>query len=864
MLLYIREELQPAEYRPRTDFPEHVWCKVTDGRGRDTLIGVCYRSTNDNLFGCDSHTRLRELLIEMCTKHVILMGDFNYSGIEWTDNWQGGESTGESQKFLECLTDCFYTQHVRQATRGDQVLDLILSTDEEVISSVEVIDHLENSDHNMITYQMDIGAEHEDYTREQYDYKKANYEELRRELGKIDWNTFLAGDVTVGWERFRDLLKRLEKKFVPKRKKKQGKVHRKAVWMTHRALKEVNRKRKKFAKYKNRNHPACIRANHRATQEVRRAKLQFETKLAENIKYDSKSFFAYARGNAASRRGPGQLIGKDGQEITDKEEVANEFNNYFASVFVTEIDSCRPPQTDGTTESTNCITNISFSEEEVRKKLGKLRPDKSAGADDILPRYLLEISDQISKPLSILFNKSIEESGVPEDWRLANVTPIFKKGERAKPENYRPVSLTSQICKIMETVIRDKMIEHLESNGLLRNSQHGFRKGRSCMSNLLEFLDFVTQCTDGKSNVDAIYLDFAKAFDKVPHRRLLRKLKRYGISDKLLKWIENWLGNRKQRVCVNGGRSRWAEVKSGVPQGSVLGPILFLIFIDDLDVGIVNRLLKFADDTKVFGKVNNEEEARRLQEDLDRLLTWSIDSQMEFNIDKCKVLHVGKNNRNHDYTLNGHKLQSVDQERDLGITVSSNLKTSLQCKQAYTKANRMLGLINRTMKNKTPEVMTRLYKSLVRPHLEYCVTAWAPHYIKDKELLERIQHRFTRLIPAYSKLPYEERLSRLGLITLEERRNRADLVELYRMTRGLSATPLETMFERDINSRTRGHSFKMRKRRCTTEIRRNFFSERVVKNWNALDEETVMAKTVNSFKKKLKQNRDVKMGLLMD
>jgi hypothetical protein len=166
------------------------------------------------------------------------------------------------------------------------------------------------------------------------------------------------------------------------------------------------------------------------------------------------------------------------------------------------------------------------------------------------------MSDQISKPLSILFNKSIEESGVPEDWRLANVTPILKKGERAKPENYRPVSLTSQICKIMETVIRDKMIEHLESNGLLRNSQHGFRTGRSCMSNLLEFLDFVTQCTDGKSNVDAIYLDFAKAFDKVPHRRLLRKLKRYGISDKLLKWIENWLGNRKQRVCVNGGRSR--------------------------------------------------------------------------------------------------------------------------------------------------------------------------------------------------------------------------------------------------------------------------------------------------------------------
>ena len=199
------------------------------------------------------------------------------------------------------------------------------------------------------------------------------------------------------------------------------------------------------------------------------------------------------------------------------------------------------------------------------------------------------------------------------------MTPIYKKGNRGKAANYRPVSLTSQICKVIESIIRDAIVQHLEHNNLIYNSQHGFRSGRSCLSNLLTFLDKLTECWDRGENVDVIYTDFAKAFDKVPHQRLLTKLKSHGIGGKVLNWISSWLGNRAQRVCMNGFSSLWRAVVSGVPQGSVLGPILFLIFINDIDIGLVNWILKFADDIKIFGKVDSMEEAVSLQSDVDKL-----------------------------------------------------------------------------------------------------------------------------------------------------------------------------------------------------------------------------------------------------
>jgi len=244
----------------------------------------------------------------------------------------------------------------------------------------------------------------------------------------------------------------------------------------------------------------------------------------------------------------------------------------------------------------------------IKTRLNDLKVDKAAGDDNLSPRILKAISDEIAYPITVIFHRSLDTGCVPRDWRIANVTPIFKKGSRRQTSNYRPVSLTSQICKVVESIIRDQLVQHLDYNNLITNSQHGFRKGYSCTTNLLVFLETVTAEIDSKHNVDAIYLDLAKAFDKVPHRPLMLKLRAHGVDGLVGSWIKSWLTDRWQRVCLEGSYSSWTRVWSGVPQGSVLGLVLFLIFINGIDMAVSSNVLKFADDTKLYRVVDCQQE----------------------------------------------------------------------------------------------------------------------------------------------------------------------------------------------------------------------------------------------------------------
>ncbi|CAM4702633.1 unnamed protein product [Caretta caretta] len=265
---------------------------------------------------------------------------------------------------------------------------------------------------------------------------------------------------------------------------------------------------------------------------------------------------------------------------------------------------------------------------EVEAKLKQFNGTKSGGPDNLHPRILKELAHEIASPLARIFNESVNSGVVPYDWRIANIVPIFKKGKKSDPGNYRPVSLTSVVCKVLGKFLKEKVVE---VNGKWDKIQHGFTKGRSCQTNLISFFETVTDFLDKGNTVDLIYLDFSKAFDTVPHGELLVKLEKMGINMKIERWIRNWLTGRLQWLLLKGELSGWREVTSGVPQGSVLGPILFNLFITDLGTKSGSVLIKSADDTKLGGIANLEGDQDIKQEDLDDLVNWSNTIRMKFN-----------------------------------------------------------------------------------------------------------------------------------------------------------------------------------------------------------------------------------------
>ena len=497
------------------------------------------------------------------------------------------------------------------------------------------------------------------------------------------------------------------------------------------------------------------------------------------------------------------------------------------------------------------MAECKLTKSKIIEVLKTLKPDRAHGPDNLSSRVLIELGETIVDPLYFLFKQSLENGELPRDWCDAIVIPIFKKGAKNEPANYRPVSLTCITCKLMEQILRDHIMHYLLTNNLISDHQYGFLPGRSCTLQLLVVMDMWTQQLDLNFNIDIIYTDLKKAFDSVSHLKLLTKLLNLGFDNKIYQWIRAFLLTRRQRVRIEDEMSEWVRVWSGVPQGSVLGLVLFLVYINDIvDVIRSSDISLFADDAKLGHVVSSDNDRIKLQEDIDSMENWADTWSLQFNPKKCKVLHLGKNNPNYDYTMTKDKLvlDNSDAERDLGVVIDSALSFSNHINEIVSKANRILGLIKRNFKYLDENSFLNLYKTLVRPILEYASPVWNPHQMKYIKLIEGVQRRGTKLLSSIQALDYPKRLEKLKLPTLQFRRLRTDLIQVYKIMSGKDNINPEKMFVLSRNTRTRGHKFKIEKQGFRTNLRQYFFSNRIINQWNSLPANVVESPNIASFK----------------
>jgi len=570
------------------DFNESCLLQIKLCNNDTLLFGCFYRSPTTNAYSEDNNNNLNQLIKTLCSgkrySHFCFVGDFNFKNINWKfGTTPRGEGSKEG-KFIETIRDCFLYQNITEPTRchgtdEPSTIDLLFSNEEMQISNIEYHAPLGKSDHSVLTFNYDCYLDNAS-TSKKYMYNKADYTAIKNHLMQQNWKdsfNVASGNESVEslWQLFKMKMLEIRNKFVETNKigtppwKKQGSIpinkelqnairqksrlHRQ--WISNINNPDRDNRRRAFAKMRN-----------KVKSQMRKTKRRFEKHIVDRSQYCPKIFWGYTRSKLKTKAGISPLLqdckNKNSTKFSDKEK-ADVLQHQFTSVFTQEPDGELP---EFPTRTVNDIHTFAITSEMVTKKINSLDVNKAGGPDEIHPRLLKELANEVSDPLAIIFNKSLSNGIVPTDWRNAHVSPIYKKGARNVAANYRPISLTSIICKIMESLVKDTILSHLTKENLFSKQQHGFIPGRSTTTQLLSYLNKCVEATAKGDVIDAIYFDFAKAFDTVPHRRLIKKLRAYGINGKILNWIAAFLQDRKQTVKVNGTESEPTSVISGIPK----------------------------------------------------------------------------------------------------------------------------------------------------------------------------------------------------------------------------------------------------------------------------------------------------------
>lgn len=781
-----------TEFESNINFVEDLWLQLLlpDGYLYICIVYITSKANNTALT-IDYLKHLENVMLKFdCNDKIIILGDFNIRNIDWIASPDGSLNacnvTGEKAiKLCNTLNVCSLQQHSSVRNRDLKSLDLVLSSED--IRTVAVIrssSGLVPIDvyHPPTTTKIKLQVKYlEEIEHRKLNYRKADYELLSETIKNINWDFIGTTSTDNALSLFYDSVRDIIRSFVPQYKKK----NRHPFWFSSDLIKLLKQKEKLRQKWKKNE----TQENYSIYSDLR---AQCKTKIAachkhyiehiqRNIQSNIKLFWAYSKSKRKTNSYPSAIQYQNTTAMNPR-DISETFATYFQTTFtnfppyrssINTLNEVRP----------NIVRPI-ITKECVANILSKLDENKNGGPDGIPSLFWKKLSTVISHPLSLIFNKSLEEGVFPDTFKEGFVTPIYKSGDQSKATNYRPVCLLNTLALVFEKCVLNLLQPQIIH--LISKNQHGFTPGRSTNSNLVKLVDYISNVLDDQGEVHCVYTDFSKAFDSVNHDILVEKLKKIGLSDSLLKWFKSYLSNRKLRVTFGGDQSNEFTPPSGVPQGSVLGPFLFNIFINDLTQLLRCPHLLFADDLKIYLRIRSFLDSFQLQTDLDILFNWCLQNGLSLNINKCCFI-VFSNKRltipAYTYHINHMALVQVENIKDLGVIFDSKLKFDKHIEWITNKAYKMLGFIARlTHEFSDINCVKLLYNTLVRSHLEYCTSVWNPYSQKQTISIERVQKKFTRLV--YYRLrqpcsPYSERLSSQQMNTLEQRRIYYDLCVLH-------------------------------------------------------------------------------------
>ena len=717
--------------------------------------------------------------------NFVLLGDFNFPEIQWTLDTPAVSPGGRglAENFLSFILKNNFSQHVNFPTHSKgNTLDLIFTNFDPcpIFKNADV----GMSDHTALCFELfsffpQVDPPVSRTTRTLFDFGKARMSDISEQTAHLYRHLqFIEASNTTDflWNTFKYTILNIANSCIPVRKPKGKKF-----WLSREARTVCRKKRRFFHTYKayptSHNLEQLKSIGNLSKRLIKRDYNKFlESHITESLKNgDSKPLFQLI--SKSSKGGKCSNIMQLHNCVNDN-DMAISFANNFKSVFT--VDDGHVPQVSFTQSSAEHVPqmDIAVSEEGVLALLNNLNHRKGMGPDNLSPALLKFLAVDIAPILTLIFKHSLNTGGVPLDWKHANVVPVFKKGDKKAPLNYRPISLTSVSSKVIEHIIAHNIRDYLDQNNILSETQHGFRKKHSCESQLIHTISDLANFNNLNTQVDVLVLDFSKAFDTVSHDKLIHKLRSYGLNANVVTWIQHWLLDRTFCVIVNGKTSPPTQVTSGVPQGSVLGPLLFLLYINDLPESLncpKTSIRLFADDAILFRPIECASDSLLLQDQLCRVAAWAESWQLRFNANKCTSTSVEPVRFSHIYNYCGTSLISSQSFLYLGILVSSTLNFNEHINRIIRKANGTLFMLMRTLKNTSPNVKRTAYYSVCRPLLEYASEIWSPHFdysIQDLESINRKAFRWANNLRKFDSISSE--MVKMGWQTLAERRRIKD------------------------------------------------------------------------------------------